>query len=141
MTRQCQCKHFAVSPLVWVFREWALLKYGPVIELQSRVATSTRRLIVAAAPVRGAFIGVLFLCRAVALLFENHLLACLWQLYSHLLNDLAVLTTLFGLSSSKQHLGLAVFPSLPFSLYLHTVVCCILALSLSLLFSHRHSAL
>lgn len=83
------------------------------------MATSERRLIAVAAPVRGALIGVLFLCRAVALLFENHLLACLWQLYSHLPNDLAVLTTLFGLSSSKQHLGRAVFPSLPFSLYLH----------------------
>lgn len=94
-----------------------------------------------AAPVHSAFIGVLFSCWAVALLFENHLLACLWQLYSHLPNDLGVLTTLFGLSSSNQHLGLAVIPSLLFFmsytglLYLHFI-----SLSQSF-FPHRHSAL
>lgn len=106
------------------------------------MATSAGQLIVVAAPVHRAFIGVLFSCWAVALLFENHLLTCLWQLYSHLPNDLGILTTLFGLSSSKQHLGLAVFPSLPFFmsytrlLYLHFI-----SLSLSILFPHRHSAL
>lgn len=99
------------------------------------MATSASQLIIAVAPAHGPFIGVLFLCRVVALLFENHPLACLWQLYSHLLNDLAVLTTLFGLSSSKQHLGLAVFPSLPCSLYLHAVVSGSHTFSLSFVFT------
>lgn len=83
------------------------------------MATSASRLIVVAAPVHGAFKGVLFLGRAAALLFENHLLTCLWQLYSNLCNDLAVLTMLFGSSSSKHYLGLAVFPSPAFFQFIY----------------------
>lgn len=82
------------------------------------MATSTKQLIVVVPFVHRAFRGVFnffwffSLCLAVALLFEKHLHTYFWQLFPHLPNDLTLLTTLFGLSPSKQHLGLSGFPFL-----------------------------
>lgn len=87
------------ASLICDFREWAQLKYASVIELSSRVATSARQLIVVAAPVRGALRGVLFF----HMLFESRLLACLWQLFSLLPDDAAVLTSFFRLPPSERH--------------------------------------
>lgn len=111
--------------LICDFREWAQLKYASVMELSSRVATSARQLIVVAAPVRGALRGVLFF----HMLFESRLLACLWQLFSLLPNDAAILTSFFSLPSSEHHYGFTIFPSPPLffftscarSLYLHLI--------------------
>lgn len=77
-------------------------------------------------------------------LVEKDLLPYLWHLYSHLPNDLAFYNTLFGLSSSKQNIGLAGFLFFCFFClyrFMHQAAVAALNLALCSFFSYRRSAL